>query len=149
MLNKIALMFLLTAMGAGCGIRDKIEKQNKARDNADFIMQNLNKKDVINQFPEKYFPRSQFASFLSGLAKKCDMDSKRGKFVDFFTIVDNGRNKTAFIYEYIMTCDSLRFIYMYDLDEAELELYKLRIEGIEQKNEMIVDPSKQLLYEKK
>lgn len=38
---------------------------------------------------------------------------------------------------------------MYDLDEPEPELYKFRIEGIEQKNEMIVDPSKQLLNQKK
>lgn len=149
MMNKIALTSFLVALLTSCGIKDRIEKQNKARANADFIMQNLGKGDVISQFPEKYFPRNQFVPFLSGLAKTCDFQNKRGKFVDFFTMVDNGRNKTAFIYEYILKCDSLRFIYMYDLDEPEPELYKLRIEGIEQKNEMIVDPSKQLLYEKK
>lgn len=149
MMNKIALTSFLVALVTSCGIKDSIEKQNKARANADFIMQNLGKGDVISQFPEQYFPRNQFVPFLSGLAKNCDFQNKRGKFVDFFTMVDNGRNKTAFIYEYILKCDSLRFIYMYDLDEPEPELYKLRIEGIEQKNEMIVDPNKQLLNQKK
>lgn len=53
MMNGIILTSILVVLVTSCGIRDKIEKQNKARANADFIMQNLGKGDVISQFPEK------------------------------------------------------------------------------------------------
>lgn len=128
-----------------CGVKDKLEKHNKAKANADFIMDNLSKPEVIDQFPEKYFPRQQFAQFLEPLTKNCDLGSKRGKFVDFFSMLNNGKNQTAYIYEYILNCDSLRFIYIYDLEPKEPELFKFTIEGIEQENKMIIDHSKQLL----
>jgi hypothetical protein len=130
----------------GCGLKDKIEKQNKAKANADFIMENLNNVDVINQFPEKYFPPNQVKPVLDALNKNCDLDSKRGKFVDFFTMMNDGKSRVAFIYEYFLKCDSLRFIYMYDLESKDPTLYKFNIEPLEQKNTMIIDPSKQLLY---
>lgn len=140
------ILFLIT-VSISCGLKDKIEKQNKAKGKADFIMQNLGKADMTDQFPEKYFPRSQLKLFLDRFTKNCDFSSKRGKYVDFFLMQVNGKSRTAFIYEYILNCDSLRFIYIYDIDTSEPELYHLEIEGIEQKNRMIIDPTKQLLYQ--
>jgi len=130
----------------GCSLKDKIEKQNKAKTNADFIMENLNNRDVINQFPGKYFPANQIKPVLDALNKNCDLDSKRGKFVDFFTMMSNGKSQVAFIYEYFLKCDSLRFIYVYDLETKDPVLYRFNIEPLEKKNDMIIDPSKQLLY---
>ncbi len=138
----IGIIFSLVS----CGVKDKMEKQNKAKECADFVMENLDKQEVINQFPEKYFPRQQFKPFLDTLTKNCDFKSKRGKYVDFFNLMNAGKNQIAFIYEYILKCDSLRFIYMYDLESERPELFNFRIEGLEQQNKMIIDPSKQLLY---
>lgn len=123
-----------------------MEKHNKAQTEADFIMNHLNEPSTSERFPVKYFPKDKFQPFLDTLIKNCDFDSKQGKFVDFFTMMNNGKNQTAYIYEYILNCDSLRFIYVYDFDTKEPELFNFRIEGIEQPNKMIIDPSKQLLY---
>jgi hypothetical protein len=145
----LAFSGIITATFICCGVKDKIEKHNKAKSNADYIMQSLGREDLTDQFPEKYFPRTQLKPFMNNLTKKCDFNSKRGKFVDFFTMNNKGKNLTAFIYEYIFSSDSLRFIYIYDLDTSEPELYHLEIEGLEQRNRMIIDPSKQLLYQEK
>jgi hypothetical protein len=141
-------IFVIAIIGASmtrCGIKEKLEKNTKARANADFIMDNLNKQEVVDQFPEKYFPREKFKPFLDTLTKHCDFNSKRGKFVDFFNMLNNGKSQTAYIYEYFLNCDSLRFIYIYDFDSKEPELFNLRIEQLEQENKMIIDPKKQLL----
>jgi hypothetical protein len=108
-------------------------------------MNNLSKPETIDRFPEKYFPRHQTKPFIDTLTKRCDFNNKRGKFVDFYTMSINGASKTAYIYEYILNCDSLRFIYIYDFDTKEPELQNFKIEGLEVENKMIVDPSKQLL----
>jgi hypothetical protein len=119
---------------------------DKAKADSEFIMNNLNKADIIDRFPEKYFPRAETEPFIDNLTSNCDFDSKKGKFVDFFTMSINGASKTAYIYEYILNCDSLRFIYIYDFDTNEPELQNFKIEGLEEENKMIIDPSKQLLH---
>jgi hypothetical protein len=142
----LAIVFLTSiALLTGCNVKDKMEKHNKAQADADFIMNNLNKPDILSRFPTKNFPADQFPPFLDTLKSHCDFDNKRGKFVDFFTMVNNGKHQTAYIYEYILNCDSIRFIYTYDLDQKEPELSGFMVEGIEQPNKMIVDPKKQLL----
>ena len=60
----------------------------------------------------------------------------------------DGKRETAYIFEYILKCDSLRFIYVYDMENKEPELMSFKVEGIEQYNPMIIDPKKQLLYSK-
>ncbi|AYB34056.1 hypothetical protein [Chryseolinea soli] len=141
------IIFLTTALGllTGCNVKDKLEKMDKAKADSEFIMNNLTKPDITDRFPEKYFPKQQVKPFIDTLTKHCDFGNKRGKFVDFFTMSINGASKTAYIYEYILNCDSLRFIYIYDFDTKEPELQNFKIEGIEIENKMIIDPSKQLL----
>ena len=107
----------IVSLVAGCGVREKMEKHNKARANADFIMENLNQPDISNQFPEKFFPKDRFQPFLDTLTKHCDFNSKKGKFVDFFNMNINGKSQTAYIHEYILNCDGIRFIYVYDFDK--------------------------------
>ena len=128
-----------------CNVKDKMEKMDKAKANSEFIMNNLNRPETIDRFPEKYFPRQKTKTVIDTLTKHCDFDSKRGKFVEFYTMSVNGSSKTAYIYEYILNCDSLRFIYIYDLDTKEPELQNFKIEGLEVENKMIIDPKKQLL----
>lgn len=101
-------IFLVTtiALLTSCNVKDKLEKMDKAKADSEFIMNNLNKVEIIDRFPEKYFPKQQTKPFIDTLTKHCDFDNKRGKFVDFFTMSTNGANKTAYIYEYILNCDS-------------------------------------------
>ena len=74
-------------------------------------MENLDQPNVYEKFPPKYFPKTQLEPFLSGLRQNCDWKNRDGKYVDFFNQVNvGGINQTAFIYEYYMKCDSLRFI---------------------------------------
>jgi hypothetical protein len=141
-----AMAIILITGLAACGLSEKMEKHNKAKENADFIMANLNSPTIIEHFPEKYFPREQTRPFLDTLTKRCDFTSKLGRYVDFFSMNINGKNQTAYIYEYILNCDSLRFIYIYDLEQKDPELFNFRIEGLEQENKMIIDPKKQILY---
>ena len=147
-MKKLRLVFFLVTgmmLFAGCNVRGKIEKMDKAKADSEFIMNNLNKPAILDKFPEKYFPKAQTQAFIDTLTNRCDFDTKNGKFVDFFTMSINGTNKTAYIYEYFLNCDSLRFIYIYDFDTKEPELQNLKIEGLEVGNKMIIDLSKQLL----
>lgn len=118
----------------------------KAKADSNYLMDNLQKADIIDRFPEKYFPRDKFRPFLLQLTDNCDLANKQGKFVDYFSMLNNGKTQYAFIYEYIMDCDSLRFIYTYDLETEKPELFHFKIEGLEVPSNMIIDPSKQLLY---
>lgn len=144
-LQRIIFLSATTGLLTGCNVKEKLEKMDKAKADSEFIMNNLNKPDIIDRFPEKYFPKQQVRPFIDTLIKHCDFDNKKGKFVDFFTMSINGASKTAYIYEYILNCDSLRFIYVYDFDTKEPELQNFKIEGLEIENKMIIDPSKQLL----
>lgn len=144
-LQRIIFLSATTGLLTGCNVKEKLEKMDKAKADSEFIMNNLNKPDIIDRFPEKYFPKQQVRPFIDTLIRHCDFDNKKGKFVDFFTMSINGASKTAYIYEYILNCDSLRFIYVYDFDTKEPELQNFKIEGLEIENKMIIDPSKQLL----
>lgn len=68
-----------------------------------------------------------------------------GKFVDFFSMKNvGGTDQTAYIYEYYLKCDSLRFIFTYDMDKDKPVLNRFDIEPLEQPNQMIIFPEKQL-----
>jgi hypothetical protein len=148
-LKTQGLLIVLAGLFICCGVKEKMEKHEKAKENADFIMANLNSPTIIEQFPEKYFPRPQVKPFLDTLSRRCDFSSKLGRYVDFFSMNNNGKNQTAYIYEYILNCDSLRFIYIYNLDTEKPELFNFRVEPLEQENKMIIDPKKQILYKGK
>lgn len=124
----------------------KIEKHNVAQNNANFIIENLDKEIVINEFPEKNFQNKEnLENFINGLRKSCEWQNRNGKFVDFCTIKDpKGKNITAYIYEYYMICDSIRFILFYDMDKENPELFEFHTEPIEVENKLILFSEKQL-----
>ncbi len=95
---------------------------------------------------EKYFQPSQTKEFISKVDQSCDRANQRGKFVDFFSMKNIGRtDQKAFIYEYLLDCDTLRVILIYNMIKNSPELFKINLEPIEKENQMIIDPSKQLL----
>ena len=128
----------------------KMEKNNLAEKNANYIIENLDKDEVFKEFPESNFKdREQLKNLLGGIKENCEWKNRDGKFVDFFTMKDiGGINSTAFIYEYYLKCDSLRFILIYNVDKDKPELFKMNIEPIETENKMIIFPKKQLINRK-
>jgi hypothetical protein len=124
----------------------KLERNKLAEQNANFIIENLDKEEVLKEFPQTNFKdRGQLSNLLGGIKENCDWKNRDGKFVDFFTMKDiGGINSTAFIYEYYLKCDSLRFVLIYNVDKDKPELFKMNIEPLETENKMIIFPEKQL-----
>jgi hypothetical protein len=124
----------------------KLERNKLAEQNANFIIENLDKEEVLKEFPEINFKdRQQLKNLLGGIKENCEWNNRDGKFVDYFTMKDiGGINSTAFIYEYYLKCDSLRFILIYNVDKDKPELFKMNIEPLETENKMIIFPEKQL-----
>lgn len=124
----------------------KLERNNIAEKNANYIIENLDNDEVYKEFPEANFKdREQLKNLLEGIKKNCEWKNRDGNFVDFCTMKDiGGINSTAFIYEYYLKCDSLRFILIYNVDKDKPELFKMNIEPLETENKMIIFPEKQL-----
>jgi hypothetical protein len=141
----ITIYILLLALLTSCNIKNKLERQEKAQKDANFIIDNLDKSEVISHFPEKYFPKDQTEKLMENLIGNCDWSNKKGHFVDYTTIMDNGKNEIAFIYEYFLKCDSIRFILVYNIDDNDPLLFNFQMEPLEKKNLMIIHTDKQLL----
>ena len=122
----------------------KMQKFNLAQEQANYVIENLDKQNIEEKFPAKYFPKEQLQPILGGIRQNCDWKNKDGKFVDFFTQKNIGGNdQVSFIYEYYMKCDSLRFILSFNIED-EPELMGFKFEPIETENPMILFPEKQL-----
>jgi len=142
---KITLTLLMLTLLYGCDFQGAMGKHNKAQAIADNIIEKLDDPSVYDEFPEKYFPKDQLKPILGELIPNCDWKNRDGKFVDFVTVGDiGGVNQTGFIYEYYLSCDSLRFILMFNMETENPELRGLLVEPIEKENKLIVFPSKQL-----
>lgn len=124
--------------------RGSMEKHNQAQALADNIIENLDSDNIYDEFPEKYFPKADIYPIVAGIVQNCDWPKRDGKFVDFFSQKNiGGTDYTSFIYEYYMSCDSIRFIVTVAMEE-ELEVAGFRVEPLEQENPMILFPEKQL-----
>lgn len=143
-MKKALFIISFIIMLIGFVIWRKYEKQQKAQAIADSIIENLVKDEVYGEFPEKYFSKEQMKPFLGQLKENCDWENRDGKFVDFCSqMTVGGIDQTAFIYEYYLKCDSLRFILSVNM-ESEPELMGFNIEPLEKPNPLILFPEKQL-----
>ena len=136
----------------GCGIQENQEKISKAEKDSAYIMANLDKPKVLTHFPAETFPGKSMETMkaiVNEIGPKCDWPNRNGKFVDFCSISNNGNSSIAYIYEYFLKCDSLRFIMLYDLESKEPRLINFQVEPLEKPNSMIIYPEKQLLNQKK
>ena len=141
----IFLVVLILGGLIGYNFWGKLDKANSAQENSKFIIDNLDNEKVYNEFPEKYFQKDLLKNTLVKMKQNCDWKNRNGKFVDFYSMKNiGGIDQTAFIYEYYLKCDSLRFILIYNMDKNKPELFRLDIEPIEVKNSMIIFPEKQL-----
>ena len=144
-IKTTVLYVLLFAVLTSCNIKDKLDKHEKAQKDADFIMNNLNKSEVVSHFPESSFPKEQTERLLGDISRNCDWSNRNGHFVDFTTMMNNGKSNVAFIYEYFLKCDSLRFILVYNIDDKEPKLFNFQMEPLEKKNPIVIHTEKQLL----
>ena len=148
-LKIIGLSVLGIGLILGINIYLKIQKQNKAQAIADGIIEYLTSDNIYKEFPEQYFPKEQLEPIIGGIKQNCNWQNRDGKFVDFFAHKRiGGIDQTAFIYEYYLDCDSLRFIISMNMENAP-ELMGFNIEPLENKNPMILFPRKQLKNRKK
>ncbi|GAB3243673.1 hypothetical protein GCM10027346_40660 [Hymenobacter seoulensis] len=134
-------------LAADCRLQEKQEKIAKAEKDAAFIMANLDQAEAVTHFPAASFPASQMEplkSMISAVGPMCDWSNRRGKFVDFFFISYDGRNSIAYIYEYLLKGDSLRFVTLYDLEPKEPQLVNFQVEPLEKPSPMIIYTEKQL-----
>ena len=128
----------------GYSVYNTIQKANKAQELANSVIENLDSDAVYSKFPEKYFPKEQIQPIIGGIKQNCDWKNRDGKFVDFFSQKNvGGIDQTAYIYEYYLKCDSLRFVLSINM-ENEPELMGFHIEPLENENKMILFPEKQL-----
>ena len=127
-----------------CSLQEKVEKQEKAQKEADYIIAHLDRTDVISYFPEESFPKAQTEQLVKDIGNNCDWTNRKGHFVDYTTMLTDGKSNVAFIYEYSLKCDSLRLILIYNIDQQP-KLFKFQIQPLEQENLMVVDKEKQML----
>jgi hypothetical protein len=133
---------------ASCFSKQQLKKKQAAKVDADYIIENLNKEDVKNHFPTATFPVEQTNTILAQLSINCDWAHRQGKYVDQATINSNGQDYVAFIYEYILKCDSIRVILMYNLERAKPELTDFKLEKLTKDNPLIIHKENELLYSK-
>lgn len=78
-------IILITILLTSCGLKSKMETNDKAQKEVDFIIENFTNYDLIkDKLPEKYFQPSQTKEFISNIDQSCDWANRREKFVDFF-----------------------------------------------------------------
>ncbi len=125
--------------------RNSLKELNEMQAMTDEIMENLDSESVYELFPEKYFPKSDLYPIIGGIAQNCDWQNRDGKFVDFFNHKKiGGVDEVSFIYEYYLSCDSLRFIVTVARLE-EPEVMGFHLEPLENENPMVLFPEKQLI----
>lgn len=140
----IGILLVLVILSFAYSFWQSYQKQLKAQAIADNIIENLDNQEIHQAFPEKYFPQDELETLLDGIRENCDWKNRDGKFVDFFSQKNiGGIDQTAFIYEFYLSCDSLRFVLSLNM-EKEPELMGFNIEPLEKENTMILFPKKQL-----
>lgn len=146
MKKNLVFPFILILILTSCNFNQSIKLQEEARKNADFIIENLDKQEVVNQFPKEFFPNTlQIKQFIDELRLQCGYKSRIGKFVDQFTERNLGakQDRISFIYEFYLLCDSLRFTLTYTLHDSAV-LSGMHYQKLNEINPMILDPSKKL-----
>ncbi len=122
-----------------------MEDEKTAKIGADYIINNLDNIKIQDQFTEPEFKKEQIYKLIEKINNSCDWQNRKGHFVDYTTISTNGQFDVAFIYEYFLKCDSLRFILIYNLDSDDPKLIKFGIEPLSKQSPLVIHKERQLL----
>ena len=149
MVKLICIVFLMLFINS-CDMKESLQKHDEAQKQADYIVNNLGREEILEKFPEIFFERNETKKIIDYLVQKCDWENRDGKFVDFFTVGKIGKvEQTGFIYEYYLKCDSIRAILIFNMNKKIPELFAFNLEGIEQENKLIIHPENQLINRSK
>ena len=138
------MMFILIAffafMQASC-----YRNAANLKEKADKILGDIGNGTAQNDFPEKYFPKSQTVLLMGQLQNYCDFKNRRGNFINDFRGTNNGIGEISYLYEFYLKCDTVRFIFTFILDGTN-DLYKMRLESVKKDNPMILHPERRLKF---
>lgn len=111
-----------------------------AREKADLLLEKIGKGGGAEDFPEELFPPQQTKLILSELVNHCDFANRKGVFInDYYQKNINGTDLASFIYEFELSCDTIRFILTYQLpDKGEVKLQEFKLEPVEVENSMVL-----------
>lgn len=138
-MKKIGLLILSLLM-LGCSRHTEIKE---AKSMSDRLLKSIELGNAEIYFPEKYFSKTETIRILQYLKDYCDFKNRKGTFINDFYSIQDGEFRVAFLYEYYLKCDSLRFILTYRVNPVEL--MKFKIEPIEKEIFMITSPKKRLV----
>ncbi len=141
--NSIYIIMILSLF-FGCKSFDR-NQIKIAKTMSDALLDSIATGNAESQFPIKYFNPAQTNIILGELKNNCDFSQRKGHFINDFYLNQNGINRVAFIYEFYLKCDSLRFILTYNLS-PNIELYELKMESIKKNNFMITKPERRLKF---
>jgi len=143
--KQLSILIICSFFIFGCHDYSQVEQ---AKILSDQLINNISKGEIVyNSFPEKTFNKEITIPLMEELRIKCDFENRKGNFVNEFTqsyfqfpSIDR---RVAFIYEFHLKCDSVRFILSYKLGKV-IELYEFKLESIKKDNPMITKPERRL-----
>lgn len=142
---KTGAFFLVTILFLSCGWNENMAKMDVARGHADSVIDLLNSPKLFALLPDSLQKEKGYQTLQETLAESCDWENRRGKFIDYYTLNQNGQRSMYFIYEYFLNCDSLRLTLYYNLEPTEPVLQSMNIQPLEQPCGILVDPMKSIL----
>lgn len=146
----VFVVFFVAVALIGYTILQRIEKHKRAQKIADRVMEQLDQRSVLQEFPKDFFPRDGLVTLLDSVATNCNWPKRDGMFVDFSTQENiGGMDEISFVYEYYLSCDSLRYIVAFGLEEEEPVLMKFEVEPIELESHHILKKGKHLKYNRR
>jgi hypothetical protein len=84
------------------------------------LVENLCSDSAISYFSETYFSKDQIRSVLNGVRERCDYSHRKGGYRGYSVESFENVDRASFIYEFAMKCDSVRFVFTYELREQPL-----------------------------
>jgi len=146
-MKNVYFLFMALIISS-CGWNEQMKNLDAAHTKADDIIALWGTDSVLALFPESTFPKSTIIPLNDTFKSHCDWKSKRGKWIDYYTVNDNGDKSIFYIYEYFLNCDSLRFIIGFDTNGSEPTIKSFNIQPLEEECSMLVDPMKSILKDK-
>jgi hypothetical protein len=133
----------------GCNWNENMAKMDAARFQSDSIVDRLNSTELFALLPDSIGQQKGYQTLQQTLSESCNWEKRRGKFIDYYSVNQNGQRSIYFIYEYFLDCDSLRFLLHYDLEPKQPVLRSMNIQPLEQPCDFLVDPMKSILKDPK
>lgn len=112
-------------------------KANLARLDCESLINDIENGKANSRFSAEYFPVEQTNILMSNLVSGCDFKNRRGLQTGEVVSKKDGKNLAYFVYEYYLKCDSIRFVFIYDITGTTPQLFNLKMEPIEKENPLV------------